>query len=453
MVQKILLVEDESLLCKNLTRHLSNNGFDVTAVETGLAAAEAIEKETYDIMLTDLRLPDLSGSELIQKALSVSPGTISLLMTAYGTMETAINVFRNGATDYLLKPFSFEELDEKLNHILETKQKTLEEIHLRHVIQAIDESDSEIKGNSAAIEEINRLIDKIAATPSIVLITGESGTGKGLTARSIHQRSHCSDGPFVAVNVAAIPEGLLESYLFGHVQGAFTGASKSRGGAFCTANGGTLLLDEIGEMNLDLQPKLLRAIEEYEVLPVGSDTPVKVKLRLIAATNRDLEEMVEQGEFREDLYYRLNIVNVHIPPLRERIEDIPLLVEYLLGRFREKLQKPILSVDTEVMRFLMAQPWKGNIRELANYLERAIVFCEDRIITLKDLPAKATKNYNPGDPDLNDAVEHFKYRHIISVLESVEGNRVLAAKDLGLSSATLYRQLEKLGLKGYRNQG
>ena len=452
MTQKILLVEDEKLLRHNLKRHLTNRGHEVVAVEDGRSALKLIDDVSFDILLTDLRLPDLCGSELIQRAMSVSPSTVSLLMTAYGTLDTAISVFRNGAQDYILKPFSLKELDEKIDLIIISKQQLMEEVHLRHVIQPEAGGGTEIKGVSPQIKQINRLIDKIAATPSTVLVTGDSGTGKGVVARMIHQHSHCSEDPFVAVNVAAIPDGLLESYLFGHVRGSFTGANQGRDGAFRTASGGTLLLDEIGEMSLDLQPKLLRAIEEHEVLPVGSDTTIKVNLRLISATNRNLKEMVERGEFREDLFYRLNIVNIHIPPLRERFDDIPVLVEYLLGRFRRDLEKPTLSVDSEVMRYLMNQPWHGNIRELANTLERAAVFCDGRIIKIEDLTIESVEEVEPELVELSEAVEQFKYKHILSILESVGGNRELAAKKLGLSPATLYRHLERLGLKGHRSK-
>ena len=450
MTITILLVEDENQFCKNLTRHLTHRGYEVTAVADGKSALDVIDEKTFDILLSDLRLPDMSGSELILQVLSLSPSTISLLMTAYGTLETAISVFRNGAQDYLLKPFSLQELDEKIEKIISSKQQVIEDIHLRHIIQQLESSKKDFKGKSADILKINNLIKKIAPTPSTVLVTGESGTGKDVVARAIHRQSLYAEGPFVSLNVSAIPDGLLESYLFGHVKGSFTGASQGREGAFRTANGGTLLLDEIGEMSLDLQPKLLRAVEEQAVLPVGSDTPVKVNLRLITATNRNLEEMVKNGEFREDLFYRLNIVNVHIPPIRERIDDIPILVEHLLGLLREDLQKPILGVDTQVMRYLMQQPWKGNVREIANVLEHACIFCDGHIIQMEDLPNNNQNNIENEISDLNHAVEHFKYRHILSILESVGGNRELAAKDLGLSSATLYRQLEKLGLKGHK---
>ncbi|MCF6252442.1 MAG: sigma-54 dependent transcriptional regulator [Methylococcaceae bacterium] len=450
MTITILLVEDEKLFRSNLTRHLTHQGYKVTDVADAKSALEIVKGISFDIMLSDLRLPDMPGSELIQQVLSTCPSTISILMTAHGTLDTAIAGFRNGAQDYLLKPFAFNELDEKIERIIASKQQVLEDVHLRHIIQPLTERNTNFKGKSVQSQKIQNLIKKIAPSPSTVLITGESGTGKDVVAKSIHQQSLYSDGPLVSLNVSAIPDGLLESYLFGHVRGSFTGASQSREGAFRAANGGTLLLDEIGEMNLEIQPKLLRAVEEQSILPVGSDTPVKVNLRLITATNRNLREMVERGEFREDLYFRLNIVNIHIMPLRERIEDIPVLVEHLLDQFRERLQKPVLSVDTEVMRYLMQQPWKGNVRELANVLERACIFCEDHIIKMEDLPENHQQTVTKESSDLDKAVNNFKYRHILSVLESVGGNREMAAKDLGLSSATLYRQLEKLGLKGHK---
>lgn len=452
MIISILLVEDELQFRKNVARHLTLQGYKVTDVSDGQSALNSLQEMTFDIMLSDLCLPDMSGAELIQQALSICPSTISILMTAYGTLETAISSFRNGAQDYLLKPFSLKNLDEKMERIINSKQKIVEDVHLRHIIQPLEARNTNFKGKSTASQTIQNLIKKIAPTPSTVLVTGESGTGKEVVANSIHQQSLFADGPLISLNVSAIPDGLLESYLFGHVRGSFTGASQNREGAFRAANGGTLLLDEIGEMNLDIQPKLLRAVEEQEILPVGSDTPIKVNLRLITATNRNLETMVEKGEFREDLYFRLNIVNIHITPLRERIEDIPIIVEHLLELFRERLQKPILSVDTTVMRYLMQQPWKGNVRELANILERACIFCDSHIIQMNDLHQDQPNNTTKETSDLDDAVNHFKYQHILSVLESVGGNREMAAKDLGLSSATLYRQLEKLGLKGHKSK-
>ncbi len=452
MTISILLVEDENQFRKNLRRHLTHQGYDVTDVADGKSALDTFQQMSFDIMLSDLRLPDMSGSELIKQALSICPSTISILMTAYGTLETAITSFRNGAQDYLLKPFSLKDLDEKIERIINSKQQIIEDVHLRHIIQPLKERNTNFKGDSTASLKIQNLIQKLAPSPSTVLITGESGTGKDVVAKSIHQQSLYADGPLISLNVSAIPDGLLESYLFGHVRGSFTGASQNREGAFRAANGGTLLLDEIGEMNLVIQPKLLRAVEEQSILPVGSDKPVKVNLRLITATNRNLEEMVEKGKFREDLYFRLNIVNIHIPPLRERIEDIPVLVVHLLELFRERLQKPILSVDTQVMRYLMQQPWKGNVRELSNILERACIFCDGQIIQMNHLLENDQDILSEDTSDLDHAVNHFKYQHILTVLESVGGNREMAAKDLGLSSATLYRQLEKLGLKGHKSK-
>lgn len=452
MATTILLVEDENKFRKNLARHLTLQGYKVTDVADGKSALEVLQEEFFDLMLSDLCLGDMSGAELIQQTMSICPSTISILMTAHGTLDTAISGFRNGAQDYLLKPFSLKDLDEKIERIISSKQQLVEDVHLRHIIQPIEERNTDFKGKSVDVQKIQKLIKKIAPTPSTVLVTGESGTGKDVVSKSIHEQSQYADGPLISLNVSAIPDGLLESYLFGHVRGSFTGASNSREGAFRAANGGTLLLDEIGELSLDLQPKLLRAVEDQMITPVGSDVPVKVNLRLITATNRDLKEMVEKGEFREDLYFRLNIVNIHIKPLRERIDDIPVLVKHLLDLFRERLQKLILSVDTEVMRYFMQQPWKGNVREMSNVLERACIFCDSHIITMDDLPENNQQAETEGATDLDYAVNRFKYRHILSVLESVGGNREMAAKDLGLSSATLYRQLEKLGLKGHKTK-
>lgn len=305
-------------------------------------------------------------------------------------------------------------------------------------------------GRSAAIGAVMEMALKVAPSSTTVLITGETGTGKELVARALHDRSG-RDGLFVPVNVAAIPDTLVESHLFGHIRGAFTGAERAREGVFRTAAGGTLFLDEVGELPANVQAKLLRALEGKEVTPVGTNVPVRTSCRVIAATNRNLVQMAEAGTFRQDLLFRLNVVNIHIPPLRERVEDVPLLVRHFIDHYRAEVAKPVFGIDNEAMQALMAYRWKGNVRELANVIERAVVLCDGRTLDRTDLPAELVDAEQPsGSQDLQSAVEQFKARYIIGVLEHVGGNRAEAAQVLGLSQATLYRELNRLGLHAYQ---
>jgi DNA-binding NtrC family response regulator len=450
--EQILVVEDEQVLRVNLVRYLTAQGFQVDSVAEGAAAAALLENRLFDVILTDLRLPgDIQGMELVRHVRAIAPTTVVVIMTSFGTLDSALEAFRSGAHDYLLKPFSLEDLGQKVANIGQFRKLTHENMLLRQELQSRKGPASMLIGKSRAVVEVGRLIMKVAACSSTVLITGESGTGKELVARSLHKHGR-REGLFVPVNVAAIPANLMESHLFGHVRGAFTGAERSREGAFRTASGGTLFLDEIGELPRSEQPKLLRSLEDKEIWPVGSDTSVRVQARVVAATHRDLRQMVQDGSFREDLLFRLNVVNIHIPPLRERVEDIPLLVNHFISRYRQELAKPVRTVDSETMRCLMSYPWKGNVRELSNVIERAMLLSESDILHIGDLPAEIRSGAEAFPQNLNEAVERFQLRHIVSVLESVGGNREFAAKVLGLSTATLYRLLEKLGLKGYRCQ-
>ncbi len=408
MNRQVLIVEDEKSLRSNLQRYLDAQGYGVTPAADGARARALLDAQVFDVLLTDLRLPDVTGLDLVEHVRRCSPSTVSLVMTAYGSLDTALQAFRHGAYDYIQKPFSLKELGLKLEKVVRLKDLFYENVQLRQALQEDLAPGEGLLGCSQAIAAVNDLVRKVAPARATVLITGESGTGKELVARAIHSQSPRREGLFVPVNVAAVPEGLMESTLFGHLRGAFTGASQSRAGAFRTACGGTLFLDEIGEMPPDLQAKLLRVLEERKVWPVGSDSPVEVDCRVVAATHRDLEERVRSGAFREDLWYRLNVVNIPIPPLRERPEDIPLLVEHLLGRYREELGRAVLGVDGQAMRCLMAHPWRGNVRELGHVLERAVALCEAPMIRVRDLPedlqdpphcrlpARSRAPYGPG---------------------------------------------------------
>ncbi len=449
--ESILIVEDEETLRKNLATFLAREGHSTASAASGIEAMDHLARHSFDIVVTDIQLGDLDGLDLLKRVHSEAPNTVVLMMTAYGSVNSAVEAFRNGAHDYLLKPFSLQELRQKINNIADYRKLIRENVTLRHEIQC-QHDDFHMVAESKAIYGMKRLVRKVAASRSNLLITGESGTGKELVSRAIHSLSPNSDGLLVALNVAAIPDALIESYLFGHERGAFTGAERERCGAFRKAKGGTLFLDEIGELPLHVQPKLLRALEEKEITPVGADAPVKVDVRIITATHRDLEQMVEEGSFRQDLLLRINVLTVHIPPLRERVEDVPPLVTHFVKRFCIELKKPRLNVDNQFMRRLMSYHWrKGNVRELSNVIERAVILSEGDTLRVEDLP-DVFQAPGPGSTttDLRNAVKQFEYRHIASVLESVEGNRELAARALGISPATLYRHMERLRLAGYR---
>ena len=449
MDMKILIVDDEETLLQNLQRFLDNQGYQTEAANCKKDALQWLSTDSFDVVLTDRCLPDGDGGQLLMEGGKLSPDSVFFMMTGHESLATALEAFHSGACDYLIKPFSFQSLAQKLKNINQYRQLERQNRILRESVQHCLDSENLLVGNSQALQRVMSMVYKLAPALSTVLITGESGTGKDLVASSLHSHSNRKDQAFIALNVAALPEELVESELFGHIKGAFTGAEQARDGAFRTATGGTLFLDEIGELSLKTQAKLLRVLEDQQVLPVGSDKPVKTDVRVVAATNRDLIKMVEDGQFRQDLLYRLNVLEIHIPPLRERFEDIPQLVGHLVDRFSKKHGKMAINVDPQVIHSFMGYPWKGNVRELANVLERAILLCDGDRLRLSDLTEEFSSMPESGEQLLSSAVERFKYQHIISVLETVNYKRDQAAKLLGMSAATLYRQMDKLGLKGY----
>jgi two-component system response regulator PilR (NtrC family) len=369
-------------------------------------------------------------------------------MTAYASVDTAVTALQLGAQDYLLKPIVFEDLLRKVSLLMEHKHQAWEIQMLRREVNRHFDLD-ELVGGSPAMQKVFGLIEKVAPAGATVLITGESGVGKELVARAVHARSPRKDKIFLPVNCSAIPETLLESQLFGHVKGAFTGASSSQEGLFQRAQGGTVFLDEIGELPVSLQPKLLRVIEGKEVLPVGATTPTQVDVRILAATNRDLEKEVETGRFREDLYYRLNVIGLHIPPLRERQEDIPRLIEHLIRRHNVEMKTNYKGADNAAMKILMSAPWKGNVRELENVLERAMILGDGEWIMPADLPeSKVSKDDRPPSTgrNLKAAVRAYEKSHLENVLRETAGDRTRAAEFLGLSRSSLYRKMEQLGI-------
>jgi two-component system response regulator PilR (NtrC family) len=449
MAEAILIADDEPGIRESLVDVLQGSGYDAQAAADGTEALAALDQGDFAVVLTDIRMPGADGLEVLRKVRATAPQTIVIVMTAHATIETAVTALREGAADYVLKPILFDDLLAKVSRLLEFRQLGWETQLLRREVQRDFDFDH-LVGKSAGMREIERLIRKVAPTPSTVLISGESGTGKEVVARAIHHHSDLRSRIFLPINCAAIPESLLESQLFGHARGAFTGAISAQEGRFARARGGTVFLDEIGDMPLTLQPKLLRAIETKEILPVGTTTPIKVDIRIVAATHRNLAAMAEAGQFREDLYYRLNVVNVQIPPLRERREDIPDLVEFLVRRHSAEMKKTFRGVDNAALKVLMAQPWKGNVRELDNVIEHAMILAEGEWITVQDLPAafRPREDELPavGD-DLRDALRVYERIHIQTVLRRHENDKRRAAEALGLSLSSLYRKIEELGLK------
>jgi DNA-binding NtrC family response regulator len=443
----VLVAEDQDSARESLVELLRGEGYEVHEAADGNAAIALVGQLDLDLVLTDLMMPGADGLAVMKHVRDISPQTLVMIMSAHATVETAIEAIRLGAQDYLLKPLLFAEVLRKVQHLMAHRKLAWENQLLRREINSHFSPDRPL-GRSQAMQEIATMIKKVAPAPTTVLITGESGVGKEVVARTIHANSAYKDNIFLPVNCSAIPENLLESQLFGHVKGSFTGAVSSQEGLFQRARGGTIFLDEIGEVPLTLQAKLLRVLEERTVLPVGSTTPVKVNLRVLAATNRDLKVEVEAGRFRDDLYYRLNVFEINIPPLRKRLDDLPGLVEHLIHRHNLEMKTNYKGVDSATMRILMSLPWKGNIRELDNVLERAMILGDGEWIKPADLPGQqsAGDEFNAQD-NLTKAVELYEKSHIERTIGKAGGDKVRAAELLGLSLSTLYRKLEKLGIE------
>jgi len=444
----VLVAEDQDSARESLIELLRDEGYDVHEAPDGNTAISLIDKLDLDLVLTDLQMPGADGIAVMKHVREISPQTLVMLMTAHATVDTAIEAMHLGAQDYLVKPLVFAEVVRKICHLMAYRNLAWENQLLRRQVETQFTPERPL-GRSQSMQELSGMIGKVARTPATVLITGESGTGKEVVARMIHAHSPNKDNVFLPINCSAIPETLLESQLFGHIKGSFTGAVNSQEGLFQRARGGTIFLDEIGEMPLSLQPKLLRVLEEKTVLPVGATTPIKVNVRIIAATNRELAAEVEASRFREDLFYRLNVFEIAIPPLRKRLDDLPHLVEYLIHRQNTEMKMNYKGVDSATMRILMSLPWKGNIRELDNVLERAMILGNGEWITPLDLPGQHGVNDEVGSEDnLTKAIELYEKSHIERTIGKAGGDKVVAAQLLGLSLSTLYRKIEKLGISG-----
>jgi len=448
---KVFVIDDEKEMVELVQLGLKKRGFNVVPFATAGDALAALPDHDVDVVVTDLNMKAMTGLELCQRIVADRPDLPVIVLTAFGSFETAVGAIRAGAYDFVTKPVEIEALAIAVRRAGEHRQLRGEVKRLREVV-ASTRGRGDLIGASPAMQEVYGLIDQVSLTDATSLITGESGTGKEVVARAIHERSKRKGGPFVAINCAAVPEALLESELFGHAKGAFTDAKSSRQGLFQQANGGTLFLDEIGEMALALQPKLLRAIQERKVRPVGSENEISIDVRLLAATNRDLEEMVEEKRFREDLYYRINVIHIPLPPLRARGGDVLLLAGHMLRQYTAVFDKKVLGLSPAAAERLMAYDWPGNVRELGNCLERAVALAHFEEIQVEDLPEKVRNRQN-ARPAMsgNDHVEmmtleEVERRHVLRVLEACHGNRTDAAKVLGLDRKTLYRKLLRWGV-------
>ena len=446
---RILVADDEPAQRELVGGFLRKHGFEVTQAADGRQALARFKQEPFDLVLTDQKMPDLSGLELLEGVRAITPEAAVLIMTAYGTIETAVSAIKAGAADYLTKPVNLDELLHRIHQVQERQRLLTENRELRDALVGRHRVEG-IIGESGQMQEVLSLVRRVAPSDATVLIRGESGTGKELIAKAIHFASPRASGPLVKVNCAALPETLIESELFGHEKGAFTGAASARKGRFELADGGSLFLDEVGDLPLHVQVKLLRVLQEREFERVGSSRPITVNVRLLTATHRDLEALVREGRFRDDLYYRINVITIALPPLRERREDLSLLIDHFLKTSAEKNDKTIRGVSREAREALLRYDYPGNVRELENLIERAVVLSRDEVIGLADLPLSLQDA--PQEPGTGAgivaAVEGLERRMIREALAQANGVQTRAAELLGISERVLRYKLNKYGLSG-----
>lgn len=447
----ILIVDDEDAtreLCRDIALEM---GLEVETASTTGEALERLEQAPIDIVVTDLKVPQLGGLELLKRISSIQPSTSVMVLTQYGTIETAVAATRLGARDYVTKPFHVEELRAKIERLIESVELDHENRVLREQLRTRPGFGGLI-GVSAKMQRVYKMVEKVSQHNYPVLILGESGTGKELVARSIHFLGVRQNKPFVPVDCSGLVPTLIESELFGYVKGAFTGAQHARTGLLEAGNGGTVFLDEIGDLPVDLQAKLLRALQEREIRRVGATERVRIDLRIIAATNRDLESAIRAGTFRQDLYFRLNVVQLKLPPLRERKSDIPLLVNFFLEKFSDP-QQPIRTISEDAMRRLMAYDWPGNVRELENAVERAVALGSGPILHIADLPSNLQQGSNEKLLESNEltTLEEMERRFILRALRETNGDKLAAARLLGIGKTTLYRKLKQYGPESLPN--
>ena len=455
---KVLVIDDEEKMCEFLSLVLSQDGHKVFTATNGEQALDTMRSKTdLDVIVTDLMMPKISGMDVLEEAKRLLPDTPVIMITGYSTVESAVDAMKAGAFDYLPKPFKVDEVKLVVNKALDRRAITLENKRLRRELQAIRERSGEIIGTSENMQEVFRLVEKIARTDATTLIRGESGTGKDLIAREIHMQSLRASKPFISINCAALPETLLESELFGHARGAFTGAVTTKRGLFEEADGGTIFLDEIGDISLALQAKLLRFLQNREFICVGETVVRCVDVRVLVATNKDLEAAIEKGAFRSDLYYRMNVITIYLPTLRERKKDIPLLSRHFARKFGAKCLKGTIAFSKEAMDALVNYAWPGNVRELENAIERALILMEGNDLELHDLPDEVIEAYevqksgkceNTDGESFYEAVDEYKRELISKALEKSEGIQAGAARILGIKRTTLNEMMKRLGMLG-----
>ncbi len=450
---EILLVDDEKSVRTTLALMLQRVGYKVEEAVNGEAALQRLKEQYYDLVITDLKMTPVDGMEVLRHVKNNNGSTEVVVMTAFSTVETGVEAMKLGAYDYIQKPFDKDEFLILVNKALERKELIREVEHLQNELREKYRFEN-IIGNSNPMMKVLSMVSKVAKTDSTVLITGDSGTGKELIAKATHLNSRRKNRAFITINCGALPENLQESELFGHVRGAFTGAIKDKRGLFQEANGGTLFLDEIGETALSTQVKLLRFLQDGEIRRVGENEPLFVDVRMIAATNKDLKKLIEEGRFREDLFYRLNVIPIHLPPLRERIDDIPLLVNHFLNVYAERTKKSNPAVSPEAMHYLKQYDWPGNVRELENVIERGLILAAKNTILPEDLPGSILEHEGKAagpEPEVysggEQTLEELEKKHILSTLDRYAWNQKKASDILGISTTTLWRKLKSYGIE------
>jgi len=449
MEHVILVVEDDRPTRESLGRALTQAGYRTLTAADGASALAILQEKSVDVLVTDLKMPGMDGMALLGRARAECPETVVIMLTAFATVDLAVEAMKKGAYDFLTKPIHLDKLDLLIRHALEARGLAHENRELRRRLRETSAS-RPLLGCSPAMQRLRESIQQVAATDAAVLILGESGTGKELVAHAIHDGSRRADRPLVKVSCAALPEGLLESELFGHERGAFTGARDRRKGRFELAHGGTLFLDEVGDMSSETQAKLLRVLQEQEFERVGGTETIRVDVRLITATNRELEDLVAEGTFREDLYYRLNVVRIRVPPLRERLEDVPILLAHFLRTFAERWGKAVPEVTPEALSLLCRYAWPGNVRELQHVVESLLVFAKGDPVAAGDLPPAVrgdVRASESGDRPPRATLRDLERQAIAGTLVATAGNKRKAAEILGIGLKTLYRKIHEFGLQ------
>ena len=439
----ILVVDDERIVRESFLHWFRKYGCKTDAAASGLEALEKLERYPFDLLFVDIKMPGMDGLELLEKVKQQYPEAIVIIITAYGSIDTAVKAMKMGASDYLLKPFQPDQLSLVLEKVANQKRLVSEVQYMKGRLEEITRFDN-IIGQSRPMQEVFDLIPQVAQSDSSVLLVGETGTGKELVAKAIHAKSKRSSRPFIAINCGAIPDSLLESELFGHQKGAFTGADHPRKGFFEVVSGGTLFLDEIGEVSPKMQVDLLRVLEEKEIMKIGDRVPIPVDFRLVSATRRDLEKEVSRGAFREDLFYRVHVITITIPPLRERKDDIPLLTKHFLRKYSHQTAKQVDGIDSEAMRILKAYDWPGNVRELENAVERAVVLSKSRVLRAPDFSFLSSGPVTEFKPR---SLRETEKEYVLHVLEECEWNVTKASQTLDIHRATLHKMMKRLGLR------